>query len=551
MHFKTMKTTILHYCLLLLCLALPAMSSRGSTQYPPGQISYQGFVTDANGFPLATNKPVNYTIYFRIYSSSSGATNSNVLWGEKQVVTVDRGYFTVMLGSGSQIAANTPFTNDLTAVFSGATASDRYVGILVQGVGNPPAEIAPRLRLLASPYSFLAHNANALVANNGAVLISSSGNAVNVNAPLTATSFVGDGSGLTSLDAGDISSGTLNKARLPALAASDIASGTFANARIPNLDAGILTTGTVSDGRLSSNVALRSGGNTFNGDQIISSGHLGLGTSSPSGQMEVRNDGNDAVLRVTSTQNNSEVIQFWRSTPLQTGWQAGSVNRDFNVSYLGNALQGGPYTNSCLTIDSTFGYVGLGTDTPAAPLHLVTTGTSGMRLAVTNHGYWDIYTDAITNLLLVSSTSAGSGHFRGTDGSYINTSDRSLKKDIKGIGSVLDRVLELRPVSFRFKTTAESVRPTLGFIAQEVEPLFPELVDTCDGIKGVAYSQFAPITVEAIQEVNARLETRLAEKNQELEEVRKQLNELRTGQKLADERYGELKRMVEKLADRK
>jgi hypothetical protein len=101
---------------------------------------------------------------------------------------------------------------------------------------------------------------------------------------VSAQGFSGDGSGLTSLnasalssgtvpvarvpdlDAGKITTGTLLAARIPSLNASKVTSGTFATAQIPNLDAAKITTGTVADGRLSANVARLDGSPVFSSD---------------------------------------------------------------------------------------------------------------------------------------------------------------------------------------------------------------------------------------------------------------------------------------------
>src|SRR5436309_3035303 len=84
----------------LFALALTAFCAFAQTPNPPGQISYQGFLVDANGIALATNAPKNYDIVFRIYNAPTAGSN---LWAELQTVTVDRGYFTVMLGQGSAV----------------------------------------------------------------------------------------------------------------------------------------------------------------------------------------------------------------------------------------------------------------------------------------------------------------------------------------------------------------------------------------------------------------------------------------------------------------
>ena len=62
---------------LIIVLAFHPVSSQAqATSNPPGQISYQGFLVDANGMPLATNAPQNYDVIIRIYNQPTGSTNS-------------------------------------------------------------------------------------------------------------------------------------------------------------------------------------------------------------------------------------------------------------------------------------------------------------------------------------------------------------------------------------------------------------------------------------------------------------------------------------------
>jgi Chaperone of endosialidase len=192
---------------------------------PPGQLTFQGFVTDANGFPLATNAPKNYDIEFRIYAASTG--NGGAVWGELQTVTVDRGYFSTLLGQGVALSSGEPWSASLASVFTGANASDRYIGMTVRNV-TPVNEIQPRLRLLASPYSFLAANANALVGNTGQVVVASYNNYVgidktnnpaselDVNGTVSALLFNGNGAGLSNVNAAAITSGNLPNSALSA-----------------------------------------------------------------------------------------------------------------------------------------------------------------------------------------------------------------------------------------------------------------------------------------------------------------------------------------------
>src|SRR5687768_8398845 len=66
---------------------------------PPEQMTYQGYLADANGAGLAPANPLNYDAVFRIYDASSGG---NLLWAETQIITVDKGLFSIVLGQGSQ-----------------------------------------------------------------------------------------------------------------------------------------------------------------------------------------------------------------------------------------------------------------------------------------------------------------------------------------------------------------------------------------------------------------------------------------------------------------
>ena len=112
---------------------------------------------DSNGTALGDSAPANYDVVFRIYDVKEEGHTSNILWAEQQTVTVDKGYFSILLGEGSQVGSEA--RGDLRQVFQGDSASDRFIGLTVSGVSGSDLEIAPRLRLLASPYSFTANHA--------------------------------------------------------------------------------------------------------------------------------------------------------------------------------------------------------------------------------------------------------------------------------------------------------------------------------------------------------------------------------------------------------
>ncbi len=85
------------------------------------------------------------------------------------------------------------------------------------------------------------------------------------------------------------------------------------------------------------------------------------------------------------------------------------------------------------------------------------------------------------------------------------SSDERLKKDIASMDPALASVLKLRPVTFKWKKGSEGVH--LGFIAQEVEKVFPEVVVTgADGIKAVEYGNLTAPLISAIQEQQKEIE---------------------------------------------
>jgi hypothetical protein len=98
----------------------PALGQANSN--PPERMTYQGFLVGSDGVALGNTNPRNYDVVFRIYDVENGGVP---LWGEQQTVTVDKGFFNVLLGEGAAVGVRPA----LSSLFKGATASDRFVGI--------------------------------------------------------------------------------------------------------------------------------------------------------------------------------------------------------------------------------------------------------------------------------------------------------------------------------------------------------------------------------------------------------------------------------------
>ena len=83
-------------------------------------------------------------------------------------------------------------------------------------------------------------------------------------------------------------------------------------------------------------------------------------------------------------------------------------------------------------------------------------------------------------------------------------SDERLKTDIKTIESGLDKVAQMRGVTFKRDDKLNS-----GVIAQELEKIAPELVKTADdemGTKSVAYGNMVGYLIEAVKELKVELD---------------------------------------------
>lgn len=97
-------------------------------------------------------------------------------------------------------------------------------------------------------------------------------------------------------------------------------------------------------------------------------------------------------------------------------------------------------------------------------------------------------------------------------GDITSNSDERLKDNIEIIGNAIDRVSQIRGVSYTLKDAGTRHS---GVIAQEVEKVLPEVVhENQEGIKSVAYGNMVGLLIEAIKEQQAsieKLEARVAE----------------------------------------
>jgi hypothetical protein len=99
------------------------------------------------------------------------------------------------------------------------------------------------------------------------------------------------------------------------------------------------------------------------------------------------------------------------------------------------------------------------------------------------------------------------GNITNTNNSYGSLSDESLKENIVDATPKLNDLMAVQVRSYNLKADEKKTKQ-LGVVAQELEAVFPAMVETeADGLKSVKYSVFVPMLIKAIQEQQAIIQT--------------------------------------------
>jgi Chaperone of endosialidase len=240
---------------------------------------------------------------------------------------------------------------------------------------------------------------------------------------------------------------------------------------------------------------------------------VGIGTTTPSAPMTVKNYNASAVEGFMHESSNGKVrLGTWVSND-EAFLQTTSAN-----SLHFSTKDGLPH----MSID-TLGKIGMGTTSPAEKLHVLgyilangykcKAGISGSASAHTFNFNWttsglQAWVD-VTNL-----------------GTITTTSDRRLKDNIKPMTvNALSKVMQLKPVSFKYKNVEGTIfkgSPMVqeGFIADELQQIVPSAVNgekdalTSDGKLQPQTLNLAPVVsilTKAMQEQQDQIEQLKAE----------------------------------------
>ena len=222
-------------------------------------------------------------------------------------------------------------------------------------------------------------------------------------------------------------------------------------------------------------------------------------------------------LRLTEIGQDFSRITFDNSAQVGKFWTIAAETHSIGTQkinfYYHNAVTG--IDRFTVTGD---GKVGINTTNPSVELDVrqIINPTFFFDAAIEDKAGIRLHNANETSDVLLFVAGAGSLHFgfKGiqrsfidhVSGDYFNMSDASLKKNISPLPPVLDKVAQLKPSSYYMKDGKED-DIQIGFIAQDIEKLFPQLVEEVSGLKGVAYSQVSVIAIKAIQELTEQNNT--------------------------------------------
>jgi hypothetical protein len=227
--------------------------------------------------------------------------------------------------------------------------------------------------------------------------------------------------------------------------------------------------------------------------RIDASGNVGIGTTTPLSIFEISGGANNTYMRINDTRATVPYVGSESGALVFGAW---GVSERMRIDASGNLLVGTTSDGSSKVYAPA-----------AANLH-------GARAGAATAGYVGVWGEHSLN----SSTAyagyffnagSGTGLYISNTAAWQSISDARMKEDVRDLDTT-ERLMQLRPVDYLWKHQATSDEPdrrNLGFIAQEVQQVFPELVSTSpNGMFGVEYTGLIAPLVKAIQDQQAIIE---------------------------------------------
>ena len=210
----------------------------------------------------------------------------------------------------------------------------------------------------------------------------------------------------------------------------------------------------------------------------------------------------------TGGSNTALGFQALLSNTIGTGNTATGIFALLSNTTGSNNVALGNSAGAALTIGSN--NICIGHSGVAAESSTIRIGTAGTQTRAFVAGIRGIMTDTNDAMAVLIDSNGQLGTV---------SSSREVKQDIVALGDASERILGLRPVSFRYKEHAArgDTTPQFGLIAEEVEEVFPELVvyDARGRPETVKYHLLVPLLLNELQ----RHETEIAALRRRLEQL--------------------------------
>ena len=249
---------------------------------------------------------------------------------------------------------------------------------------------------------------------------------------------------------------------------------------------------------------------------ILENGNVGIGTKTPAAKLSVL-----GALTVSDTTNfGGRVDMLTSSNPIRfsSAWTAfpddksngAEISNDVTgyktLMIVGNKSAGGARSVSVWDVLNVNGNLNISATVTTDKLQVnsIYLGNKWM-LTATEDGQGN---DGWLRLASPVNKKAYSGGFAAqmlwSSGGAVQGSDLRLKIDssIKPFGGALEKLIKLDPVEFKYKDQPGRRLPHIGFIAQDVEKIIPEAVETGpDGMKGLQLGCLIAFMAQALKDL--------------------------------------------------